>query len=79
MSTDESDQVVQRRANLEALKQLGIDPYPHRFDGATPISGLVAEHGSKPGEELDAASITTRTAGRILSIRTFGKACLVNL
>ena len=33
MSTEESDQVVQRRANLEALKQLGVDPYPKRFTG----------------------------------------------
>ena len=32
MSTEESDQVVQRRANLDALKQLGVDPYPKRFE-----------------------------------------------
>jgi lysyl-tRNA synthetase, class II len=79
MSTDESDQVVQRRANLEALKQLGIDPYPRRFDGATPIARLVAEHGSKSGAELDTAQIATRTAGRILAIRTFGKAGFLQL
>jgi lysyl-tRNA synthetase class 2 len=79
MSTDESDQVVQRRANLEALKQLGIDPYPQRFDVAAPITRLVAEHGSKPGDELDAASIATSTAGRIMAIRTFGKAGFLQL
>ena len=79
MNPEESDQVVQRRANLEALKQLGVDPYPHRFDGATPISRLVAEHSAKPAEELDAAQIVTRTAGRILAIRTFGKAGFLQL
>ena len=53
---DESDQVVQRRANLEELKQLGVDAYPRRFDARRARSTrLVAEHGAKTGEELEAA------------------------
>jgi len=79
MSTEESDQVVQRRANLEALKQLGVDPYPRRFEGTTPISQLVSEHGAKTSEELGTAKVTTRIAGRILAIRTFGKAGFLQL
>jgi lysyl-tRNA synthetase class 2 len=77
--TDESDQVVQRRANLEELKALGVDPYPRRFDGGTPIATLVAEHGEKTSQELDAAKITVRAAGRILAIRGFGKAGFLQL
>ena len=34
----------------------------------------MAEHGAKSGEELEAARIEVRTAGRILAIRSFGKA-----
>ena len=79
MSTDDSDQVVQRRANLAELKALGVDAYPRRFDGGVPVSTLVAEHGSKTAEVLDAAKITTRTAGRILAIRGFGKAGFLQL
>jgi lysyl-tRNA synthetase, class II len=79
MNPEESDQVVQRRANLEALKQLGVDPYPRRFDGATPITHLVAEHGAKTAQELDAPRMTVRIAGRILAIRTFGKAGFLQL
>jgi lysyl-tRNA synthetase class 2 len=79
MSTEESDQVVQRRANLESLKQLGVDPYPKRFDDATPIARLVADHGAKPADQLDASRIEARTAGRILAIRTFGKAGFLQL
>ena len=79
MSTEESDQVVQRRANLESLKQLGVEPYPQRFDDATPITRLVADHGAKPADQLEAAQIGTRTAGRILAIRTFGKAGFLQL
>jgi lysyl-tRNA synthetase class 2 len=79
MNPEESDQVVQRKANLEALKQLGIDPYPQRFEGATAISRVIGEHGTKTAEELQAVPITTRTAGRILAIRTFGKAGFLQL
>jgi lysyl-tRNA synthetase class 2 len=70
----ESDQVVQRRANLEELKKLGVEPYPHRFDIKEPIEAIVSTHGASTGEALEAAQIRTRTAGRILGIRSFGKA-----
>jgi lysyl-tRNA synthetase class 2 len=72
--TEESDQVVQRRANLDELRTLGVDPYPHRFDARDSIDALVQAHGAKTGDVLEAEAITTRTAGRILTIRTFGKA-----
>jgi lysyl-tRNA synthetase, class II len=75
MSTvQESDQVVQRRANLEELKKLGVDPYPHRFDGDTTIEAIVTRHGAHSTAELEALQVHTRTAGRILAIRSFGKA-----
>ena len=56
------------------LKKLGVDPYPRRFAGTTAIETLVAEHGAKAGDELEAAQLTARTAGRIIAIRSFGKA-----
>ena len=72
--TQESDQVAQRRANLEELKQLGIDVYPNRFDAQSTISAIVTSHGAAAAEELEAHHVSTRVAGRILSIRSFGKA-----
>jgi lysyl-tRNA synthetase class 2 len=79
MSTDDSDQVIQRRANLEELKKLGVDPYPKRFEAGVPIGAVVAEHGAKTAQELDTPRITVRTAGRILAIRGFGKAGFLQL
>jgi len=79
MSTDDSDQVIQRRANFEELKKLGVDPYPKRFEGGVPIGGIVAEHGAKTAQELDTPRLTVRTAGRILAIRGFGKAGFLQL
>jgi lysyl-tRNA synthetase, class II len=71
---DESDQVQQRRANLEELRKLGVAPYPARFDPHASIDDIVRAHGDKAAEALDAEQIVTRTAGRILAIRAFGKA-----
>jgi lysyl-tRNA synthetase class 2 len=79
MSTDDSDQVIQRRANLEELKKLGVDPYPKRFEGGVPIGAVVAEHGARTAQELETPRITVRTAGRILAVRGFGKAGFLQL
>jgi lysyl-tRNA synthetase class 2 len=73
-TVQESDQAVQRRANLEELKKLGVEPYPRRFEIDASIDDVVAQHGSKSAEQLDTARPQTRTAGRILSVRSFGKA-----
>jgi lysyl-tRNA synthetase, class II len=70
----ESDLLRQRRANFDELVRLGLDPYPHKFERTDTIADLVAAHGGKTKEELDAAAVHTRTAGRILAIRSFGKA-----
>jgi lysyl-tRNA synthetase class 2 len=70
----EGEQTQQRRANLDQLRALGVDAYPHRFDATDTVSALVDAHGTTPGEVLEAAPVFARTAGRILAIRSFGKA-----
>jgi lysyl-tRNA synthetase, class II len=70
----ENDLLVQRRANMEALAALGVDLYPHEFDRTDTITRLVEAHGAKSKEDLDAGRVETRTGGRILAIRSFGKA-----
>ena len=71
---DRSEQVRQRRANFEELAKLGVDPYPHVFERTHTVRDLVDAHDKKAREELEAERIETRTAGRILAIRSFGKA-----
>jgi lysyl-tRNA synthetase class 2 len=70
----ESDQIVQRRANFEELRRLGVEVYPRRYDADATITGIVAEHGTATGAELDARAAHVRVAGRIVGLRTFGKA-----
>jgi lysyl-tRNA synthetase class 2 len=70
----ESDQVAQRRANFEALSKLGVEQYPRTFERTHTATALVDAYGQRTGDELTAERIETRTAGRILAIRSFGKA-----
>ena len=70
----ENAQLVERRANLAALVELGVPAYPHRFDCTDTPSAIVAAHGDTSGADLDTAQIKTVTAGRVLVVRSFGKA-----
>ena len=70
----ETDQLRQRRENLEELVALGVSPYPHAFDRTDTVSALVKAHSSTSGDELEAQQVQTAVAGRVLAIRSFGKA-----
>jgi lysyl-tRNA synthetase, class II len=74
VSTSEDEQILQRRTHLAQIQQMGLDPYPHRFARDAAISDLVRTHGEKSGPELDEHRIETATSGRVIGIRSFGKA-----
>jgi lysyl-tRNA synthetase, class II len=69
--------VDDRRAKLERLREQGIDPYPHEFEGVTPIADVHAAHdGLADGEETDAEY---RVAGRLTARRGHGGAAFLDL
>jgi lysyl-tRNA synthetase class 2 len=72
--SSQDEQIQQRKANLEALVALGVAPYPNRFDRRDTIEALVDAHGGKSHDELEAERPETKTSGRILAMRSFGKA-----
>src|SRR5438128_4716250 len=72
--TSQQEQIQQGRANLDALTKLGVEPYPHRFERRHSIVDLVAGYADRSRETLEAERIETLTSGRILAIRSFGKA-----
>ncbi len=72
--TQEDEQIQQRRANLEALMRLGVRPYPGRFDRTHTVTTLVETYGGVAAADLEASRVETTTAGRVLAIRSFGKA-----
>ena len=70
----QEEQPQQRRSNLEELAKLGVEIYPRRFDRRHTISELVRDHGERTHDDLEEAQLETKTSGRILAIRSFGKA-----
>jgi lysyl-tRNA synthetase class 2 len=66
-----------RRAKLERLREQGIDPFPHEFDGVTPVAEVHAAHDTlEPGAETDAAY---RIAGRMTARRGHGGAAFIDV
>jgi lysyl-tRNA synthetase class 2 len=68
------EQLTQRKANLDELAKLGVDIYPRRFDRSHTISALVEAYGERTHDELEVEQIRATISGRILGIRSFGKA-----
>ena len=77
--SSQDEQIQQRHANLDELRKLGVDVYPHTFERRRTISALVADYGPRNKESLEAEQIDTTTSGRILAIRSFGKASFLVL
>jgi len=72
--SSEEQQIQQRHANFDALRELGVDQFPHKFDRTHAVQTIVDQFGDMGAEDLEAAKPEVTTAGRILSIRAFGKA-----
>jgi lysyl-tRNA synthetase class 2 len=70
--SNEKEQTAQREAKLAELVALGVTPYPNHFERTHDVSAIVDTYGAKDGPELEALQPTTRTAGRVLGMRTFG-------
>jgi len=65
--------IEQRRKNLEAIRQMGIEPYPYRFEPSTCAQDILDKFsGIKPGEEVPEPEVSV--AGRLISVRLHGKA-----
>lgn len=72
--SSQDEQIQQRKANLDALQALGVATYPNRFDRRDTVSALVDAHSAKSHDELEAERPESSTSGRILAMRSFGKA-----
>lgn len=58
---------------LAKLNALGVNPFAYEFRNITPVKTIIAEF-----QETASPQVTT-TAGRIISIRSHGKACFIDL
>ena len=83
-SKDESQQPVEqlianRRAKLEALRDLGQEPYPRRFRVESSVSQVRAGYDDKTAEELEVQKPSVRLAGRLRAVRGHGKVSFADL
>lgn len=69
----------QRKENLEKLRQLGVDVYPRRFEFSHPIEEIARDFRDKPAEELESLHHREKVCGRIVALRSMGKAAFLNL
>jgi lysyl-tRNA synthetase class 2 len=73
----EAELLATRRRKLEALREDGIDPFPHAYPDVTPIAEVKAPFdGLEPGAETEEHR---RVAGRLAARREQGKAAFLDL
>jgi lysyl-tRNA synthetase class 2 len=70
---------AQRLEKAHALRALGVDAYPTRFERTHRLGEIVASYGGKTLEELEALAADVRVAGRVLTKRGHGKASFATL
>jgi lysyl-tRNA synthetase class 2 len=70
---------VQRLEKVAALRALGVNPYPTRFERTHRLGEILAAGGEKTLEQLQALDLQVRIAGRVLTKRGHGKASFATL
>jgi lysyl-tRNA synthetase, class II len=66
-----------RREKLERLRAEGVDPFPHSFEGVTPVASIHAAHPDlEDGEETEVAY---RVGGRLSARRGHGGAAFIDV
>ena len=74
---DEPAIVAERRRKLAALRDSGVEPFPHEFPGRTEVASIRKSHEAlEAGEETDDAY---RIAGRLAAKRDMGKTAFLDL
>src|SRR3972149_9072756 len=62
-----------RLAKAAALREMGVDVYPTRYDRTHRLAEIDAAHGAKTLEEFEGLALLVRVAGRVMSKRSQGR------
>jgi lysyl-tRNA synthetase, class II len=77
---NEEEILKSRRERAERLRAAGVELFPARIpEGIARLPELVAELGPRSAEELEASPREACVAGRIMILRSFGKAAFLNV
>jgi len=75
----ESELIRVRREKLARIVALGYDPYPTKADIDTTVADVVATYGAKSAADLETEKPHVKIAGRIMTVREFGKTAFLVL
>ncbi|UCG77485.1 MAG: lysine--tRNA ligase [Nitrospirota bacterium] len=76
---DTNELIQQRKQKLEALKELGIEPYGKPFDFTAYTADILGEFEKIDAESLAKQEKNVTIAGRIMAMRNFGKAAFAHI
>ncbi len=79
MSKENTQVLKQRREKADALADLGVNLYSNGFKPANRIKELLPKGEHLVAEAFDETNYTYSIAGRIMSMRKFGKAAFLHL
>ncbi len=74
-----TEQELVRREKCAKLRELGIDPFGHRFDVTSNSKEIKEKYESFTKEELEEKKVSVVIAGRIMNKRRSGKAGFMDL
>ena len=69
-----SEQEIVRREKAEKLRELGLDPFGHRFERKDYAQDIVNKYIDIEHDAFENMEDTATVAGRIMFIRKMGKA-----
>ncbi|MEE8574327.1 MAG: lysine--tRNA ligase, partial [Thermodesulfobacteriota bacterium] len=76
---ERSTEFNQRLEKLSSLREDGINPYPNDFKPSDTCADVTATFGSLDKEALEGVQEKVMLAGRVMAIRSFGKASFVHI
>jgi lysyl-tRNA synthetase class 2 len=74
-----NEQIQSRLKKLEELREAGVEPFGGSFEYADCASDIHAAHGRSSREDLESNKVECSLAGRLVALRSFGKACFAHI
>jgi lysyl-tRNA synthetase, class II len=79
LGSTEREIVAQRVRKAEELRKLGVNPFGNGHSPRHLARDLVARYGDQPVEEIAKDAGSWSVAGRVLAVRSFGKAAFLRV
>jgi len=79
LGSTEREIVAQRVRKAEELRKLGVNPFGNGHSPAHLAADLIQRYGDEPADQIATHADSWSVAGRVLAIRSFGKAAFLKV